>query len=122
VFSDSEYKAFAEWIAEKKFTYITRLEKSADELIEVSKAERNYKDLSPLLNDLKKKVSESKEEDLIRFKTEIIEILTEEIAFHYKLDAGRVEASAPNDKTMLAARQLLNNEGRYKEILSSGKK
>ncbi len=122
VLSDSEYENFVRWIAGKNFTYITRLEKSTDELIEVSKAEKNYNDLSPLLSDLKKKVSESKENDLMRFKQEIVELLTEEIAFHYALDAGRVEVSTPKDKTMIAARQLLNDEGKYKEILSASKK
>jgi carboxyl-terminal processing protease len=74
--SDKDYDGFVEWIDSKKFTYITRLEKSADELIEVSKEEKNYKDLAPLLTDLKKKVSESKGHDLIRFKSEIVELLT----------------------------------------------
>ncbi len=120
--SNSDYENFMDWIGKKNFTYTTRLEKSTDELIAVSKGEKNYKELSPLLDDLKKRVEESKENDLIRFKPEIMEILTEQIAFHYALDAGRVTVSLPRDKTLLEARQLLNDEEKYLEILSSIKK
>ncbi len=117
--SDKEYENFIDWTNKKNFKYTTRLEKSADDLIEVSKEEKSYKELSPMLNDLKKKVEDSKENDLIRFKSEIVEILTDQIAFHYALDAGRVEVSLSKDKTMLEARQLLNNENKYKETLSA---
>ncbi len=117
--SNSEYENFMDWIGKKNFTYTTRLEKSTDELIEVSKGEKNYKELSPLLEDLKKRVEESKENDLVRFKSEIMEILTEQIAFHYALDVGRVAVSLPKDKTLLEARQLLNDEEKYLKILSS---
>lgn len=120
--SDKEYENFIDWTNKKNFKYTTRLEKSADDLIEVSKEEKSYKELSPLLNDLKKKVENSKENDLIRFKPEIVELLTDQIAFHYALDAGRVEVSLPKDKTMLEARQLLNNDEKYKETLSPSKK
>lgn len=120
--SNSDYEDFMDWVGNKNFTYTTQLEKSTDDLIELSKGEKSYKELSPLLTDLKKKVEDSKENDLVRFKPEILEILTEQIAFHYSLDAGRVEVSLSKDKTMLEARQLLNNDEKYREILSSNKK
>jgi hypothetical protein len=91
-------------------------------LIEASKEEKKYTELSPLLADLKKKVAQNKEKDLVLFKSEIAEILTEQIAFHYALNAGRVEVSLSQDSALVMARQILNSPEKFDETLSANKK
>ena len=120
--SDADYQNFVNWVDKKNFKYATRLEKSTDDLIEASKEEKKYTELSPLLADLKKKVEQNKEKDLVLFKSEIAEILTEQIAFHYALNVGRVEVSLSQDSALVKARQLLNSPEKFDEILSANNK
>lgn len=117
-FSDKEYEKFVAWIKDHRFSYVTPVEKDADELIKAAKQEKFYKDLADQLNNLKIKIASDKDLGLIRFKNEIIEVLEQQIAFHYSLTEGQAEVSLGKDKTVLEARKLLNNLNEYKKILS----
>jgi carboxyl-terminal processing protease len=117
-FTDSDYNKFLEWLKTKKFTYTNSLEESANEMITAAKQERYYGELEGQLADLKKKIEANKVSDLIRSKSEIIEILVQQIAFHYALSDGQAAASLPNDHTVKEAAKILNDNAKYKSILS----
>lgn len=117
--SDAEYNKFQEWTKSQKFTYSTAVEESANELMAAAKKERYYSDMEAQLTDLKKKIEANKTFDLIRSKKEIVEIIEQQIAFHYALADGQAAVSLSTDKTVLQAVKVLNDNMRYKSILTS---
>jgi len=117
--SDKEYEKFTHWMKEQKFTYSSALEKDANQLIKSAKQEKYYPELENQLTQLKNKIEANKATDLTRFKTEISEVLEQQIAFHYALAEGQALVSLGKDKAVLEASRLLNNEEEYKKILSA---
>jgi carboxyl-terminal processing protease len=116
--SDAEYAKFVGWIKAQKFEYTDALEKRADELITAAKTEKYYNELSASLSDLKSKIVANRENDFIKFRKEISELLEMEIAFHYALNAGQAEASIDRDPDVLAAIKVLADQPGYQKLLS----
>jgi carboxyl-terminal processing protease len=117
--SDKDYEKFLEFLKAEKFTYATVLEKNTNQLIEVAKEERYYTEMESQLSGLKNKVEALKATDLMRFKGEIVEMLEEQIGFHYGLNEGQAAVSIHRDQTILEARKLLNDAGTYHKTLTS---
>ncbi|SHH96418.1 C-terminal processing peptidase-3. Serine peptidase. MEROPS family S41A [Chryseolinea serpens] len=117
--SDKDYEKFLEFLKTEKFTYATVLEKNTNQLIEVAKEERYYTEMESQLSGLKNKVEALKATDLMRFKGEIVEMLEEQIGFHYSLNEGQAAVSIHRDQTILEARKLLNDGGTYHKTLTS---
>jgi carboxyl-terminal processing protease len=117
--TDNDYEKFMKLIKENKFSYSTALERNTKLLIETARKEKYYNELEGQLNLLKNKIDASKSTDMIRFKSEIKQILEEQIAFHYLQNDGQAEVSLPRDKAVLEARRILNDASVYKKILSS---
>src|SRR5205085_12073490 len=101
--SEEEYQKFVTWLNEHKFNYTTPLEQSTNELIEAAKQDRYYPQLKDELSDLKTKIETNKSTDLNRFKTEIVEYLEEQIAFHYGLAEGQAQISLARDQEIVEA-------------------
>jgi len=114
----AEYESFVSWLKERKFTYSTPLETETRQLIETAKQERYYSELSKDLEGLRSKVEGNKQNDFIRFKDEITEVLEQQIAFHYGLNEGQAMISISRDKAITTARNLLKDIQAYQRILA----
>lgn len=117
--SDEDYKKFGDWLAGKKFTFSSELEEQMEQLVEVAKKERTYGEIQGQLTTLKKQLEQSRSRDLVRYKDEIGRILEEEIAFHFGLVKAQVELSLQHDTELKEAVKYLQQEGQYKNLLSS---
>jgi hypothetical protein len=53
-----------------------------------------------------------------RFRDEVQKILELEIAFHYGLDKGRMEAAMDGDKELAEARKILRDPQSYQKYLT----
>jgi carboxyl-terminal processing protease len=115
---DADYDKFMKWVKDQKFTYTTPLELEVNQLIEAGKTELFYNQIETDLKKLSAKIEENKAGDFIRFKPEIREILSRQIAFHYALNEGQVESSLANDQELDAAVKLLNEPSAYRKILT----
>jgi len=115
--ADKDYGDFLMFLKEQKFTYATEIEQKTERLIEAAKQERYYDDLEAPLKSLKNRIDAVKAEDLERFKKEILEILEEQIAFHYALNDGLVAISMDRDPTIGEARKVLHDTAAYHNIL-----
>src|SRR5688572_17831059 len=116
--SDADYDKFLNFLKEQKFSYSTSIERNAKLLIEAAKQERYYPELEGQLNGLKSKIEAVKASDLSRFKSEIKDILEEQIAFHYGLNEGQAAVSLHSDKTVVEARKILNDSEAYHKLLT----
>jgi carboxyl-terminal processing protease len=116
--SDKEYDKFVKWVGEQKFSYSTILERNTKDIIEAAKREKYYDELESQLNMLRQKVEQNKSTDMIRFKNEISNALTQQIAFHYGLSEGQAEVSLKSDRALVEAGKVLNAPAEYSKILS----
>lgn len=119
--SEKDYEDFTAWIKKKKFTYSSPLQRQVDEFISESKQERIYESLKENIAELQQQISQNQAHDFEKFKPEISRALEEEIAFHFHLNAGRVEVSIDRDKDIMEATDLLREAPRYQQLLSSNR-
>ncbi len=116
--SDAAYNKFVLWVKEKRFTYESDLEKRTQELVAFAKSERYYDDLKQPLAELQGKITQYRNTDLLRLKSEIAPLLEEEIGFHLQLAEGQALVSLHRDKEMQAARKILADAEAYQKILA----
>lgn len=117
-FSDKEYTKFVDWVKTQKFNYSTPLEAEVTQLKESGKNDRVFSQIEPELNMLSKKIDENKAQDLVRFKAEIQQILTQQIAFHYGLNEAQIASSIADDNMLARSVALLKDMATYHKILS----
>ncbi|MDW8287495.1 MAG: S41 family peptidase [Flammeovirgaceae bacterium] len=115
--SDQEYKNFIDWLKDKDYQYKTNVEKSLEKLIEAAKTDKYYDNIQAEISQLSQKINISKENDLIKFKNEIREILETEILSRNYLKKRLVESTFDNDEDIIKAIQVLNNQDEYDKIL-----
>jgi carboxyl-terminal processing protease len=116
--TDDEYNKFIEWLKLQHFDYKPELENKIEALIKAAKSESYFSEVETSLKELKNKIGEVHQNDLLRFKPEIAKALEQEIAFHYQLVQGQIEVSEDRDTEILEAKKLLVDPLRYKQLLS----
>ena len=117
--SDKDFENFLSYAKSQKFSYTTALEDDITKLVDVAKKEPYYDQLSRELKELETKIQASKSSDLANYKSEIMNILQEQIGFHYDLYEGQAEVTLDHDKAILEARKVLNDSLRYNKLLSA---
>ncbi|UKN00357.1 S41 family peptidase [Paracrocinitomix mangrovi] len=116
--SDDTYKAFVTYVMEREFEYSTASGDLMKRLEETAKDENYLTDAEAEFNALMEKFKPSKERDLQKFKSEITEILEDEIIGRYYFQKGRIEQNMGEDPFILEAVKILNDPSRYKSILN----
>ncbi len=117
--SDKEFEKFITWTRDQKFTYSTSLEYETKKLVEAARRERYFSDLEGELKSLSSKIESNKAEDLHRFKDEISELLSRQIAFHYALNEGQYIVSLAYDTAIGEAIKSLDDLAGYRKILTA---
>lgn len=117
VFSDEDYNDFIKFLADKEYDYKTETEKRFNELEEKSKKEKYYDSAKDEFDALRIKLSHDKEKDLITFKDEIIEMITDEVVSRYYYQKGRIRASLKYDDEIKSALDYLKNKEKYDSLL-----
>jgi carboxyl-terminal processing protease len=115
---EKDYGDFVSYVKQQKFSYSSPLEEHIEKLVETAKKEKYYSQLDGELKGLKNKIESSKAADLETYKKEILEILQEQIAFHYALNEGQAEISLQHDNAILEARKVLKDSEIYNKLLS----
>lgn len=116
--TNKDYQDFIDWLKGKDYTYTTKVEKTLDEMTKQSKQEKYFDAMKDQLDQMKKVIEKDKENDLVKFKGQIMEYLEEEIASRYYLQKGIIEASFDSDNDIQSALEVLNNKTKYSSILS----
>ncbi len=117
-FTDQDYSDFKTFLLNRKFNYKTVTEESLNELITNAKNEKYYDIHKDLFNDLEKDVAHSLDQDLIMFRSEITDLLEDEIVSRYFYENGAIAYTIKNDEQVLKARDILNNKEEYSSILN----
>lgn len=115
------YTDFAQFIKNKGFKYESKTEEELDNLIEVAKREKYYDISKDEFEQLKQKLGHNLDQDLDHFKTEISELLADEIVSRYYYQKGAIKASLRDDADISNALDLLSKPDGYAAIFDKGR-
>jgi len=118
VLSDADFKAFMDYLVEKKFTYTTQTEKSYNALLEMAQYEGLDKQAKAEFTALKTKLMPDITKNIADNKTEVTELLSLEIIKRYYYQKGEIQFSLRTDKDLKVALNLLKPEGKYLKTLN----
>jgi|WetSurMetagenome_2_1015567.scaffolds.fasta_scaffold01909_7 carboxyl-terminal processing protease len=118
VFADRDYDDFHTFLVGRKFDYKTVTEQSLNELIENAKREKYYDIHKDIFSEIQKDIAHNLEQDLNTFRTEICELIEDDLISRYFYEAGAIEWSLKNDKLITKAIEVLNNKEKYTSILT----
>lgn len=114
--SDEVYQDFMKFVKDEGFTFTSESEKEIDELKKIMKLEGYLTEIEPYVNEVKARIEAEKEKDLIDNRTEIEEVMKDEIIGRYYYQKGRIISALQNDKDLERAFEVILNE-EYKDIL-----
>jgi carboxyl-terminal processing protease len=116
-FTDQDYSDFRDYLISRKFNYRTITEESLNELIANAKKEKYYDLHKDLFTELQQDLNHTLEQDLSTFRTEITELLEDEILSRYFYEEGSISWSVKTDEQVLKAVEILNKREDYNSIL-----
>lgn len=119
--TDAEFDDFKQRVVKSGFTYDQMSNKQLDTLEKTAKFEGYYDDAKAEFDALRAKLKHDIAKDVEREKESLKQMIEQDIIAAYYYQAGAIEAALNTDKQLLEAVKLLNDETRYKELLSTGK-
>ena len=115
--TEQDYIDFKNYLLKRNFTYKTVTEESLNELITNAKREKYYDLHKDLFTGLERDIAHSLDHDLTTFRTEITELLEDEIISRYFYEEGAIAWTIKKDEQVLKALEVLNNGTEYSSIL-----
>ncbi len=116
--TDAEYSDFVTFLSGKKYDYKNQSEREIEQLKTAAEKEKYLSMFQTEFNALKKKMEDSKKQDLTNHRDEIKEILETEIASRYYYQKGRLEADFKYDTDLKKCIETLNDNTLYSSILA----
>jgi carboxyl-terminal processing protease len=113
-----EYEEFVQFVASRDFDFQTSTEKKLDAFKKTAGEDDYLESLSQELEQMESKLAMAKDDDIHKHQTRIKEWLEQEIVTRYYYQRGRIEYELKNDPYLNAAIEVLNDQSRYREILS----
>ena len=111
------YNDFVQFLNDKEYEYETKTELAIKDLFETAEDEEYIQDLEKQLEAIELKMTSSKNNDLMRFKDEISQVLESEIVTRYFYQEGSLASAIKYDDEVLQAIDLLNNPLEFETIL-----
>jgi len=118
VVNDAIYDNFKQFLNDKEYEYETKTEKTISSIKKDAEKEKYLEDLEKELEALTLKIEQSKNNDIERFRDEIIEVLEAEIATRYYYQKGKIEATFKHDEELAEAINILNDLEKYNAVLA----
>ena len=114
---DATYADFMKFVKDKGFTYTTESEKKLIEFKKLAKEDGYLESISTQIDALERQLKADKENDLLKNRDDIEDLLRIEIVGRYYYQVGRIEASLENDPDLEEAFKVLLNPSKYESIL-----
>jgi carboxyl-terminal processing protease len=116
--NDKIFNDFISYIHENNFSYLTESEKELKEFLETARENNLTEDILQEGNQLLKKITIAKQDEIQKNRDQIKNVLLIELAEKYFGNKGKIRYSLINDKQLHTAIELLENEEEYKKILA----
>lgn len=117
--TDKDYDDFKAYVKSTNFTYDLQSEKMLNALKDVAKLEGYMESSEKEFNALAEKLKHNMDKDLDYFKKDIKNAIELEIVTRYYFQKGGIRLNLKTDKEVLEAVALLNDNERYKSILTN---
>ncbi len=114
---EKDYNDFKAMLQKRNFSYKTSTEESLNELISIAKREKYYEMHKDVFTELEKDITHSIDMDLTTFRSEITDLLEDEIVSRYFYEEGAIAWTIKKDEQILKALEILNNKEKYISIL-----
>lgn len=115
------YTDFVQFVKSKDFKYESKTEEQLDKLLDIAKKEKYYDLSKDEFEKLKLKLGHNLDQDLEHFKSEISELLTDEIVLRYYYQKGAIKAALRDDMDVKKAIELLGKPDSYASIFDKGR-
>jgi carboxyl-terminal processing protease len=116
--SDADVDAFIVWLENKDFSYKTKTEEALQKMKDIAVKEKYFETIKTEYEALAKSLSTDKKQDLLKNKVAIKKALQTEIVSRYYYQKGRAVNDMKDDDEVKQAIELLNNDSKYKAILT----
>jgi carboxyl-terminal processing protease len=117
--SNDLYDQFKKYVMEKDVKFVSQSEQELENFKKKAVEEKYFEGVQTAYEQIKKQLAQSKEQELMKNKTEICSLLTEEIVRRYYFQNGRTEATFKFDTEIQEALKLFADAPRMKTILSA---
>jgi len=114
-FNDADFQEFKVYLRGSGFDYVTATEKELEELIATSEEENL--ELKFEASGIRSQLEQHEKQELELRKPEIISLLKDEIIKRYFYKEGLYEYYTVNNPEISKAKEILNSENKYAEIL-----
>lgn len=115
--SDADYEDFVKFMEDKEVPYESQTRMALDLLKRTSKEERYDSEFADELQRIESKLKDQKTDNLRHYRTEIAELLDNDIVLRHNYYEGVIEHNLVSDSTVMKAVELLRDGGRYAKIL-----
>jgi carboxyl-terminal processing protease len=115
--TDKDYADFTAMLIKRNFSYRTNTEESFNDLIASAKREKYYDVHKDLFTALEKDLAHDLNEDLTMFRSEISDLIEDEVISRYFYEDGAIAWTIKKDEQILKALKVLNNKDEYNSIL-----
>lgn len=115
--TDADYENFKQRAIANGFTYDPESDRAMKALKKIMEFEGYYEEAKPEFEALEKKLQHDLSHDLDLHKETLKRMISSDIVAAYYYQRGTVEYNLKHDKQMAAARDLLNDLSRYKQLL-----
>lgn len=120
--TDEMYTDFMQYVKKQEdFKYESKTEEEFDKLMEIAKKEKYYEVSKDEFEALKVRLGHDIDKDLVNFKEEVSEILTDEIISRYYYQKGAIKAALKEDEDVEKALEILHTPDGYASIFDSGR-
>ena len=120
VVSDEVYTQFSDFVKESSFEYECQAKDEFKELVKTAKREKYFKLAEAEFEALKVKLEPNLDKDLVEFKSEISELIEDEIVSRYYYQKGAIRAAISDDKGIKKAIDELNSATTYAAYFEPG--
>ncbi len=121
-FQFTDWQDFKNFVVSKDFSYKTDKEKLFDALVEKAKKDSTYEAAKSQYDALQLALFRCQDEELDKNKSEIIQLISTDLAQRYYFQKGASEENLKYDKETKRACEILRNKSTYNSILSNSKK
>jgi carboxyl-terminal processing protease len=119
--TDDVYTDFIAFVKGHEFKYDTQTQDALKELVEAAKKEKYFDPANETFKNLEEKLTPNLENDLNKFRSEIEELLVDEIVSRYYYQKGAIRAAINDDKVIKKAIETLKDQNVYAGYFAQGK-
>ena len=118
-FDFEDFDGFLAFLKKRNYTYESEGEKILMKLKKEAESENYMNALSADFTQIENKIKKEKENDLMEYKDEIVNIIEKQIASRYYYQKGKIQVSLKNDEEIVEAVKVLNDNTLYTKLLKN---